>query len=236
MATEPSRGEKGRLDHADIRSGMALMQTVYTVAMVFGLERVVDASYGFLISPELARRSMLLELELCLILVAIVLLSIRFFWVPRNLNSYIVHGFPVLGEKVFARVTTIHFPIALAHAVLFYFLCRAFVEMVAAGSAVESPEMAYHASRFVLLYAALLLLNSLWLFWITPRKQKVQTPGGIWAYNNIACFALVVLCFVAWRGLGGPVWALVASACPLFIANSVVDLALAAKYYILYER
>lgn len=231
-----SRDERKRLEQADIRSGMTLMQTVYTVAMVFGLERVIDASYDFLISPELARRSMLLELELCLILVAIVLLSIRFFWVPRNLNSYILHGYPTLGEKVFSRLTTIHFPIALAHAVLFYFLCRAFVEMVRAGPTVNSPEMAYHASRFVLLYTSLLLLNSVWLFWITPLKPKARRPGGIWATNNIACFTLAVVCFGLWRGLEGPVWALIVPACSFFIVNSIVDLALAAKYYILYER
>ena len=226
---------KGRLDYEDIRSGMNLMQTVYTVAMVFGVEKVVEASYGVLISRELVRRSASLELALCLLLLAIVLLSMRFFWVPRNINSYIVNWFDELQEKVFSRVTMIHFPIALLHAVLFYYLCQAFVDMVAAGPEVESRAMAYHAARFVLLYASLLLLNAVWLFWITPRRTRQRSPGGIWAYNNIGFFVLVIVAFAVCRSAGLPNLLLILLACALFIANSVIDLALAAKYYILYE-
>lgn len=232
----PSQPVTGRLDNEDIRSGMSLMQTVYTVAMVFGLEKVVEASYGLLISPELARRSIALEIDLILILVAIVLLSIRFFWVPRNINSYVVHRFERLREKVFTRVTTIHFPIALGHAVLFYYLCQAFVDMVDAGPVVESPAMAYHATRFVLLYAGLLLANSVWLFWITPREARAKSPGGIWAYNNIGFFTGAIVLFGFWSGLELSNSFLIMGACILFIANSVLDLALAAKYYILYEE
>jgi hypothetical protein len=231
----PPQHVKRRLDYGDIRSGMSLMQMVYTVAMVFGLEKVVEASYRVLISPELIRRSVALEIALCLILVSIVLLSIRFFWVPRNLNSYIVNWFGTLEEKVFSRVTVIHFPIALLHAVLIYYVCQAYVDMVAAGPVVESPAMAYHASRFVLLYAGLLLLNSAWLFWITPRKARGRSPGGIWAYNNIAFFLGAIVVFGVWRSLELPNLVLIVSACGLFIANSVLDLSLAAKYYILYE-
>lgn len=231
-----SSSEKGRLDYDDIRSGMALMQTVYTVAMVLGLERVIEASYDLFISAEAGSRDWIVEAELALILSTILLLSIRFFWVPRNLNSYIVQWFPETGEKVFSRMTMIHFPIALVHAVLFYYICHSFVDMVVAGPEVVPNDLSSQVGRFSLLYAALLVLNSAWLHWITPPEYRAQSPGGIWASNNLWFSAAALVGFALWRIVDFPTTGFVLGVCALFLANSFIDLAVAAKYYILYER
>lgn len=224
--------ERERLDQGDIRSGMSLMQTVYTVAMVLGLEKLVEASYGLLFSPSPAGPELLQKLALSLVLVAIVLLAIRFFWVPRNLNSYILNFFDALGERVFVRMTTIHFPIALGHALLFYFVCQVFVDMATAFTLEGPAGISAYAPRFVLLYTALLLLNAFWLFAITPRGAW---PGNIWAYNNFIHAGLALAALGAMESLAAPRPLLVVLASAIFISNSVVDLWRASKFYILYE-
>ncbi len=229
--TERSRG-KARLDYEDIRSGMSLMQTVYTVAMVFGLEKVLEASYVLFTAPAAGGGATGLRMHLTLVLFSILLLSIRFFWVPRNLNSFIITFYDRMADAVFTRTTTLHFPIALAHAVLFYYVCQVFVNMTASSS-VDSVQMTTDISRFVLLSAALLLLNSLWLLTITPRASGA--PGRIWARNNIAHVVALLVAFAACRTLALSNSALLVAASLIYISNSVIDLGKASKYYILYE-
>ena len=230
-STKPARLEK-----EDIRAGIALMQTVYTIALVLGLETMVDASYALFFSPasELSARSGYLGL----ILITIILLAMRFFWVPRNLNSYIVGWYPVLGERVFRWLTMFHFPIALLHALLFYYVCQAFVDMTHAGVALESDTMADYALRFAFFYALLLLLNALWLRRITPRDSNAPTPppGRIWSGNNFRFAGVAFALMAAFELLGFSNGTFIVAVCAAFIANSLIDLWTASKYYILYER
>ncbi len=233
MSSQRARGH--RLEYDDIRAGMSLMQTVYTVAMVLGLERVVEASYELLIAPGGGLAGAVEFLRLGIVLVAILLLSIRFFWVHRNLNSYIVHFYDRLGEKVFTRMTTLHFPIALVHALLFFFICQVFAGLAAADRAEDPTAVAGYALRFVLLYAMLLMLNSVWLLSISPSRRTAEGPGRLWGLNNLG-FSVSALVLVALaRSLGWPTWVLIWVGSALFIANSLLDLWKAAKYYILYE-
>jgi hypothetical protein len=223
-----------RLDYEDIRSGMALMQTVYTIALVLGLEKVVEASYSLYFSRT-SEPSVTSPGYLVVILAAIILLSIRFFWVPRNLNSYIISFYDQLKERVFTRMTTIHFPIALAHALLFYYISQVFVDMTQVHAGIESKEMTDNATRFVVLYASLLLLNSAWLLRITPRAAKATQPGKIWAVNNAACALLALIELALFRAVDLSNAAFIVLACGTFITNSVLDLWKASKFYILYE-
>lgn len=224
-----------RLRREDITAGMTLMQTVYTVALVLGLETVVDASYN-VVFPRAAGPSVRSPGYLGLVLISIVLLAIRFFWVPRNLSSYIVRFYDELGDKVFTRITTVHFPITLAHALAFYYICQAFVDMIQAQAEIESQEMTTHATRFALLYAGLLLLNGLWLWRITPRAASLDDPGKIWSYNNLASACLAVTVVAANEVFDIPNPAYIITLCLVFIANSLIDLWKASRFYILYEQ
>lgn len=230
-----SERERHHLDHDDIRSGMALMQTVYTVAMVLGLQQVVESSYRLLDASVLAEWAAFDLAYLSLVYVSVVLLSIRFFWVPRNLNSFVVQFFDELGEEVFTRVTTIHFPIAMIHALLFYYLCQTVAEMTDRHAAWVSDGVSEEALWFVGGYTVLLLLNAGWLLRITPRGGERPQAGDIWWQNNLFFALLAVLLLVLHWTFTLP-WAfLIPLACAFFILNSVLDLSKASRFYILYE-
>jgi hypothetical protein len=230
-----SGGTSPRLRQKDITAGMTLMQTVYTVALVLGLETVVDASYT-VVFPPTPGSSVRSPGYLGIVLISILLLAIRFFWVPRNLNSYIVRFYGELRDRAFTRLTTLHFPITLAHALVFYYICKVFVDMTQVHISIESAEMTDYVTRFSLLYAGLLLLNGLWLWRITPRAASSNDPGRIWSHNNLAFVCLTLTAVAACKFLGVANSTFVVVVCAMFIANSLIDLWKASKFYILYER
>jgi hypothetical protein len=234
-AATGSGGTPPRLRREDITAGMTLMQTVYTVALVLGLETVVDASYT-VVFPPAGGASVRSPGYLGLILTSIVLLAIRFFWVPRNLNSYIASFYDEWRDQVFTRITTRHFPVTLAHAFVFYYICQVFVEMTQAHVGVESDEMTGYVTRFALLYAGLLLLNGIWLLRITPRAAPSNYPGRIWSHNNLVFVCLALAAVAACKSLDVANSIFIIVLCLTFIGNSLIDLWKASKFYILYEQ
>jgi hypothetical protein len=223
-----------RLDQDDIRSGTTLMQTVYTVALVVGLQAVIDASYRMFFSTT-SGPAVKSPAYLSLVLVAIVLLAVRFFWVPRNLNSYIFHCYGRLGDRTFTRITTVHFPVVLAHALLIYYICQAFLDMTRTQAGLESDAMAGYVTRFTSLYAGLLVLNAAWIRWIMPRGTGTAGPGRIWSNNNFAFAGLALALIAAAKIFGFSNATFIILACITFIANSLIDLWKAAKYYLVYD-
>jgi hypothetical protein len=213
---------------------MTLMQTVYTVALVLGLETVINASYRMFFARASGPSVKSVE-YLSLVLLAIVLLAVRFFWVPRNLNSYIFHCYDRLRDRVFTRITTRHFPVVLAHALLIYYICQVFVDMTKARGGIESAAMSDYITWFTSLYAGLLLLNAAWLWLMRRHARAAVGPGRIWAINNFAFVAVAVAVIGAAKifGLSNATFIVLSSVA--FIANSLIDLWRASRYYIVYE-
>jgi hypothetical protein len=159
------------------------------------------------------------------------LLAMRFFWVSRNLYAYALFQSGTKTEKeIFRPLMLYHFPITLIHAVLFFFICEAFVEMAASVQTEHGP-----AIHFVVIYAALLLINAVWLFAITPKSNP--WPGRkVWATSNLIHALIVFGVLTAFWIFGFSIVALLIATCALFVLNSVIDLHQAAEYYILFGR
>ncbi|MFZ1009746.1 MAG: hypothetical protein WAN65_23105 [Candidatus Sulfotelmatobacter sp.] len=223
------------LKHNDIRTGMSLVQTVYAVAMTYGLKNVVETSYLIFFSPNPARSSPLHLYVITFAFAAVMLLAVRFFWVPRNLYDYVLKRFPQIGDKVFARLTLFQIPIALGHAVLFFFVCHAFDEMANPRVQLGHASVGDLALRFVGMYAALLLLNALWLYGITSDSDD-GPARKIWARSNLICAlsALLLLGVFHVRHFSADVF--ISAACGFFVANGLFDLLKAAKHYIVFEN
>jgi hypothetical protein len=225
------------LKRDDISSGMGVVQTVYGVGMALGLKNVLEASYRVFFLPVTKSPDTIPRWAIPFAFVAVVLLAIRFFWVPRNLYSYLIRPHDEADtEDRFRKLTLFHIPIVMAHAVLFFFICHAFADM-ASPEAPSNATGAQLAVRFVAMYGGLLLLNTLWLFWMTPRPErgKDAEPGRIWARSNMVAVGLTLLllgAFYLWRISPG---ALVVAAALIFIANGFYDLVRCAKFYILFE-
>ena len=228
------------LGETDIRTGMALMQTIYVVAMTLGFKEVVEAAYGVFVPPTSSKPGGLQISVAVLALLSIVLLTIRFFWVPRNLYAYVVSKLEEnrresdRRESVFTRVMIVHFPIVLAHSLLFAMVCRAFVDLIAPAEHKVHASHADLAFRFVSLYAGLLLLNAVWLLVITQSDDR--EPSTRWAYNNLVCVLLAVGAIDAFEKHELSTSLLIGVASVLYLGNGLLDLVKTAPYYILFEH
>lgn len=222
------------LSHTQIRAGMSLMQTVFAIAMVLGVKNAVEASYVLFFARHAPTAGTLSPFVVGVPFLAVSLLALRFFWVPRNLTSYLLNFQDSLEhDTLFGRLTMIHFPLALLHALVFYYVCGAFVDLAGLRAGLDSQAAANRGSYFVALYAALLFLNALWLLRITPRSAP--KPGRFWAYNNLIFAALVTMLLATFRIVAFANVAFLEVASGLFILNSLIDLRKAARYYILTE-
>jgi hypothetical protein len=210
---------------------MNVAQTVYAVVMTFGLKIAFEALYPVVFASHSSKPETLSPYIVGFAFLTILLLAMRFFWVSRNLYAYALRSLKTKSEKeVFRPLMLYHFPITLVHAVLFFFICEAFVEMTVSAQPEHSP-----AIHFVVIYAALLLLNALWLFAITPADKP--WPGRkVWARSNLIHAVVVFVVLIAFGVWAFPVVALLIGACVLFTLNSVIDLHQAAEYYILFSR
>jgi hypothetical protein len=217
----------------DIRTGMTLAQTLYAVLMGLGLKVAAESFYPALfardrlesgaLSPELVIPTFLL----------ILLLAIRFSWVPRILYEF-VHRYIDTPEKqdktkTFRPLMLYHFPIALAHTLLFFAICEAFAEMTKSSSSSHAPII-----HFVWISIGLLAVNAAWLRWVTPSESN--GPGRqIWAKNNIICAVLAGAVLAGFYLAGFSVVVLLLGALAIFFVNSFLDLKMAAENYILFD-
>jgi hypothetical protein len=220
------------LTEDDIRTGMALAQTVYAVIMTLGLKVAVEALYPALFAHERAKGGAFSPVVLTLVFLSVLLLAIRFFWVPRNLYEYVNHH---MGSKnatemktTFRSLMLYHFPIALVHTLLFFGICEAFAEMT------NTAETHAPAIHFIWIAVALLALNAGWLVFVTPAASS--GPGrSIWARNNLFCALLAAAVLAGFYIAGFSVLVLLLAALLIFTANSLIDLIIAADKYILFD-
>jgi hypothetical protein len=220
------------LERDDVATGLAVVQTVYAVGMVLGLEKVLEASYGVLFLPAAKGGTAVPRGVVIASFAAVMLLAVRFFWVPRNVYSYVIRPHDE-GADDFYRKVMLHITIALAHAFLFFFVCHAFTELAEPLQATTGATGAQLAVRFVAIYSGLLLLNGLWLLWLTPKNDPA--PGRIWSISNLSAVAVSIVAlgiFWIWKVSDG---ALVGVGCAIFLLNSAFDLVMCAQYYILFE-
>lgn len=152
---------------ADVEIGLDLVQFVYGIAMVLGFTSALGPAYRLVFPPTRPAHLSGHNLVVLVCLLAIVLVGLRFFWVPRNLYSYLLQSTHRDSDALLRRATRFHVPVILAHALVFYVLCQAFADL-ATGFRFTSHLAFGLCSRFVFLYALLLILNAAWLLRMTP--------------------------------------------------------------------
>jgi hypothetical protein len=230
VSTDGSTGSNEQQE--DVSTGLKVMETVYAVAMVLGFKNALEKSYELFIAPFGGPPAGLPHAVLLLALLAIMLLGSRFFWVPRNLHA-LAYDTPRRTENRPRRLTIFHFPMTLIHAVLFYCICQAWVEMVKSDAGAGSATAHHLAIRFVELFAALLLLNGVWL--LATFQFNLAKPETRWGLSNVI-FSAIVLIGVA---VATPTFhkssaALLITASILFLANGMLDVIAAGKAYMVF--
>jgi hypothetical protein len=151
--------------------------------------------------------------------VNVVLLSIRFFWVPRNLRRTIYLS--ALNNKTqpkLSKLTGLYFAsnwlIIFFHGGLFFTLCTEykFIMFSLASNAEPTPSI---FEGYFFAHIFLLTVNGAWIATLAWREEKLAKSAGlsletqghaglIWARNNLVCsllaiapLALIGTCFSA---------------------------------------
>jgi hypothetical protein len=228
------------INREDVTIGLGVMQGVYTIALILGLTKALEASYAVIVHPLAEPRRQLGHPVLLLALSTILVLGMRFFWVTRNLYALVILESPSAPKgvkKQIAAMVRYHFTIVLAHAVLFFVLCDTFVAMVQADTmAVEG-----RINRFISLTVLLLALNGVWLLVTFLRKdipvpytRRREQPVVIWGVSNLAFAALALAWRLLYHPLGPSPTVVLIAACAVFLLNSIVDLAGTADAYVFF--
>ncbi len=207
------------------------------MVMALGVKQAVSGGYTRVFSDPTGPTAK--PAVLIIVGVALFLLTVRFFWVPRSLSAYAVVTKTDQLTSRFTRLMGFHFPIVMVHAMLFYTICQIFDDLATYRLELPAQAPAVHAAtahvwhletRLVVIYGALLALNAIWLMSSTDRRDPM--PGWFWALNNSLFFVLAV---VAWFALHDASEALrVGIVAALFATNGVIDLVFTSEYYVLF--
>jgi hypothetical protein len=187
--------------------GMDIIQTVYAFLMGLGLREAFLASYEiYLKLSSLGWDTIIL---VGLLFLNIVLLSVRFFWVPRNLRHlyFLAEASEVRSKSptvLSAAETSVHIIIILVHSLLYFFLCRQFAYFAFVSIAYDSNSQVALLS-YVFLHISLLIFNAFWLMCVnkreayirersndSPSDQKFESESRLWYRNNLFFSLLAV--------------------------------------------
>ena len=220
------------LPREKVSSFIGVMQAVYGILMILGFREAFQIGYQRLFPSLLAPTYATFNAAISsLALFSISLVGIRFFWVPRTLLRFLDQQ----GENmrgVLRLSMSVYLPVTLLHATLFYFICRAYEDVAAAGTT-ATP---YYSGdvlglRLLGVVGLLLLVNSAWLLWIAGDRK----PAVLWALNNMAHAVVLLGVWLVKSLLGIPADVLVVVLSGLLITNSILDLASTGECYILME-
>ena len=221
------------LKREDVHTGLSVVQSIYAIAIVLGFKNALEVSYDLFLSPLSAPSGALPHWVVLSTLGSIMLLGLRFFWVPRNLYAYVLAS-PLTLKKRLQRMTVLHVPITLIHALLFFCVCEAYADLASSNVSSASTLAEDLTTRVVAFYAALLLLNSGWLLSIGSRGSS--KAEGIWGWNNLVCGSAVVIILLLFKASALPTITFTLLAVAVFVINGVLDLWLASEYYILFPE
>lgn len=183
--------------------GVDVIQTVYALLIALGLRDVFAAFYNIYQQASVSSRGGFLVA--LLLFINIILLSVRFFWVPRNFRrlyfeAAFTTSFAASGLKPWE--VSLNILVIMLHGALHFLLCKQFEYFVFISMSYKSLSSPSFAT-YVFLHVGLLTLNGLWILYTTRREDNLRLPGSpemfkakpasrLWYRSNLA-FALIAV-------------------------------------------
>jgi hypothetical protein len=187
--------------------GLDVLTMVYAFAMTLGLTQVFTASQAFL-TRVLSGTAPLSDEKTILVLLLfanVAMLGLRFFWVPRNLQSLVIAAARVRAiAPMVARERgdlsnlsiSFHLITIFLHGTLFYLICAEF-EFIAFAISSNLPLGAHVFIGYIVMHISLLLLNAAWIALIRQQEIRLESrligdnagkrpsAGNVWWRNNL---------------------------------------------------
>jgi hypothetical protein len=212
---------------------LRILQAIYGILFGFGLKELVEA-----VMPWASWLPC--DWSWWLVLVGgmnVLALGLRFFFVVEEISHYLLFIRAEKREPSYPSLTLFHYPLIIMQACLFYGVCATFKKAVLDINGTRHLSV-HEITVLVLVEALLLIVNILWLGRV--RYKRKEQPKGLkikfenrWIIINGACaavaFATVLLAHgdFARVNVGFPFFVFGA-----FLAGSVLDLWLTAKFYV----
>lgn len=181
--------------------GVDVIQTVYALLIALGLREVFLAFYSVFQQPAGATVNLAVALGL---FINIMLLSVRFFWVPRNFRRlYFVSEYCISRKKpgLAGWESSINVFIILLHGLLHFLLCKQFEYFVFVSTTYDLLSTPAFATC-IYLHVTLLIVNGFWLIYTnlregallkragTPEMLQAKPGSRLWYRSNLL-FALI---------------------------------------------
>jgi hypothetical protein len=164
--------------------GVDVIQTVYALLIALGLREVFVALYTIMQQTHVANTE---NLPIAAALfVNIVLLSVRFFWVPRNFRRlYFVslYSSHFHGAGLWRGEVSFNIGIILIHGFLHFMLCKQFEYFVFLSTAYDFLSTAAFAS-YVYIHVTLLTVNGLWIIYTNLREDRFRRPDTVGIFQS----------------------------------------------------
>lgn len=187
---------------------LAVVRILYAVALTFGYQKVVEATYiqflhPYAITPPGTNPTTGtnppffgtgVKLILTLLFASLGFLGIRLFWATGNIRRYVLRQIIFINPPKTLYLIIFHFPMLFLHAVFFFFLCRFYQDICSYGL----NELYVRGMIFV--FVCLLFLNVVWLCFLRtgPKNgpRPFRPPESTWLTNNLI-FGAVSFVFLA---------------------------------------
>jgi hypothetical protein len=197
--------------------GLDIIQAVYAFVMALGLKEVFVGSHTFITDILFGSGVKITEVGLIsfMLMLNVVLLGMRFFWVPRNLRRIIYVA--SLFNKDSAELSKLpswfvswNWFVIFLHSGMYYIICTEFKYIMF----LLSSNLVFDATvltGYFLGHALLLIVNGLWIGLLAKCERTLmgkfdsgkalrEVPGGtVWFRNNLI-FSLLALAPLAIAG------------------------------------
>ena len=217
-ATDETTKELTVLDEVEFASALAIVRTIYAIALVLGFREIAKGVYTLLfekVSYSLSAPPEPLLFPLGLAWLLTVSFVLRFFWGVENIRRCATRN--SAGEATIV-VDSISASLSV---LLLQAFCVCFMARVSA-SFVDAMGIDDRAFGFAISATTLLLANAVWL-WILDRGRE-ENPEQFWMRNNafFAAIGTVSIASLYWIGASGGV--VLCSISRLFLVNSFLDI------------
>jgi hypothetical protein len=203
--------------------GADVIQSVYSFAMALGLTDVFVGSKTFLsdiifgAEPLTDGRGLLTGL----LLVNVVLLGLRFFWVPRNLSALVFKAAECSNSAdqgdhrtldILDINIALHMVMIFVHGAAFFLLCGEF-EYILFLSSSSLPLNPALFTGYVIMHVCLLLINATWIGLLKIQEDQIErragkegsepsSAGDTWWQNNLICSLVAIAPFAVFGSCG----------------------------------
>lgn len=191
------------LKYKSTARGLDIIQTVFAVVMALGIREVFVGSHTFITDVIFGTNKSATGIRLiaAALFLNVILLGMRFFWVPRNLRR-VLYVAALFSEKepAIRRMPSwfisFNWLVIFVHAGMYYIVCTEFkYSMFLLSSSSASYTSMF--SGYFLGHALLLAINGIWIAMLTryeaplldelgmARAPGDVSPGVIWFRNNL---------------------------------------------------